>query len=115
MLFSLGVGYGVLLARFQDSGPWYLSSRSFADNIIIQSSFTDWKTLVFWGVAGVAWGGGMPWLDKLWYETFGDDDEAVEEVETDLTASEGNSLTTDWALVMRAIGAFVGIVFAIVS
>lgn len=115
VLFSLGMGYGVLLARFQDSSPWYLSSKSFADNIIIKSSSADWKTLFFWGVAGVVWGAGMPWLDKLWYEAFGDDDAVVDEVETDLTASEGSGITTDWALVLRAIGAFVGIVFAIVS
>lgn len=113
-LFLLGVGYGVLLARFQDSSPWYLSNKSFADNIIIQSSSTDWKTLVFWGVAGVVWGAGMPWLDKLWSDTFGEDEDIVAEME-DLTASEESEVTTDWALIMRAIGAFVGIVFAIVS
>jgi hypothetical protein len=57
----------------------------------------------------------MPWLDKLWYDTFGEDGEEIELAnETDLL-SGGEDLTTDWALVMRAIGAFVGIVFAIVS
>lgn len=110
-LFGLGVGYGVLLSRFQDSSPW-LSGNSFAENINLS---TDWKNLAFWGVAGVAWGAGMPWLDKLWYDTFGEDGEEIEMAnETDLL-SGGEDLTTDWALVMRAIGAFVGIVFAIVS
>lgn len=108
-LFGLGVGYGVLLSRFQDSSPW-LSGNSFAENINLS---TDWKNLAFWGVAGVAWGAGMPWLDKLWYDTFGEDGEEIEMAnETDLL-SGGEDLTTDWALVMRAIGAFVGIVFAI--
>ncbi|TPX08991.1 uncharacterized protein E0L32_009570 [Thyridium curvatum] len=102
----------------------------------------EWKYLLFWGVAGVVLGALLPWFDTVWDEMFGkgsrararaarareaavvgggdgaddedeeddDDDEEEEEEEED----KGTSPSTDWALVIRGIGAFAGIVFAIV-
>lgn len=70
--------------------------------------------LAFWGVAGVVLGALLPWFDRVWEETFGEDmDEAVAGTVDMVSPGEEANLGTDWALVMRAIGAFVGIVFAI--
>ncbi|KAF7551644.1 hypothetical protein G7Z17_g4881 [Cylindrodendrum hubeiense] len=107
LLFLLGVGYGVLVTttRFH-SGAGNLAS--FTDGIIRPAY--NWAHLAFWGVAGVALGALLPWFDRVWEASFGDDDVVVVEKDGD-TKELGSS--TDWALVIRAVGAFVGIVFAI--
>jgi hypothetical protein len=72
----------------------------------------NWGYLVFWGVAGVALGSLLPWVDTLWEENLnGQSDrtpskKAVEEKEAGAGA--------DWTPVVRSVGAFVGIAFAIV-
>jgi hypothetical protein len=74
--------------------------------------------LMFWGIAGVVLGALLPWFDRVWEDRFGEEEEDESAVmgASDVVsgADEANS-GTDWAVVMRAIGAFVGIVFAIVS
>jgi hypothetical protein len=104
LLFLLGVGYGALVSRFHRSPE---GDESMYDHAYF---------LAFWGVAGVVLGALLPWFDRVWEETFGgeDVDEAVAGTADIVSADETNP-RTDWALVMRAIGAFVGIVFAIVS
>lgn len=109
LLFALGVGYGIVLSRFQDSDHWL---SSLPDGIAMQPGY-NLLYLAFWGVAGVALGALLPWFDRVWAETIGEEEEDVKS-EKDAAPVEA-SLQTDWALVMRAIGAFVGIVFAIVS
>lgn len=104
LLFLLGLGYGALVTRLhneQDHLP------PMPDDSILKPG-NNWKYLAFWGVAGVGLGSLLPWFDTVWADTFGRElDESV----VDKEAGPG----TDWALVMRAIGAFVGIAFAIVS
>lgn len=110
LLFVLGVGYGVLVTtRFHISEDRLSLTESF-----IRPTY-NWTYLFFWGVTGVALGALLPWIDGVWEKSFGSDqDEAV--VEKDVVPTEDSfEPSTDWALVVRAIGAFVGIVFAIVS
>lgn len=112
-LFLLGVGYGVLVGRLRSSSDRFGGVVSGP-----REEGSDWKFLLFWGVTGVAMGGLLPWFDRVWEEKFGRRfepgrkewrDEDVERKEGDTNAQ------MDWALVVRGIGAFVGIVFAIVS
>ncbi|KAF4997937.1 hypothetical protein FDECE_11930 [Fusarium decemcellulare] len=108
LLFILGIGYGVLVTTRFHGGPNSLSSLR---GNIIRPAY-NWAHLAFWGFAGVALGALLPWFDRIWEESFGDgEDEAV--VEKDAVSREDDGSSTDWALVVRAIGAFVGIVFAI--
>lgn len=107
LLFALGVGYGVLLARLQDGPKW----MSLTEGIVLQAGW-NLPYLAFWGVSGVALGALLPWFDRVWEDTFGEDSSSAVETEQDAPLEEQSS-STDWALVMRAIGAFVGIVFAI--
>lgn len=107
LLFVLGIGYGMLVTRFHKEQ--YLASVT--GGIISQGY--NWKYLAFWGASGVILGALLPWCDRLWEDAFGGElDEAVEE---DGRPAKASGPTTDWALVVRAIGAFVGIMFAIVS
>lgn len=91
--------------------------------------------MLFWGVAGVALGGLLPWFDVVWEELVGDgngkDDKGGSgngNVEVnggrngklnghgDLQSNgTTGTLAADWNQVVRSIGAFVGIAFAIVS
>lgn len=102
LLFVLGVGYGVLVtSRFNDGSDSHASGTTY-----------NWLHLSFWGLAGVALGALFPWFDRVWEDSFGEkEDEAVFEN----TAAKDDDPSTDWAIAIRAIGAFVGIVFAIVS
>ncbi|PHH66051.1 hypothetical protein CDD81_576 [Ophiocordyceps australis] len=101
LLFVLGCGYGALVGTLHGDeqqeaqlGGYYIRPG------------LNWRYLTFWGAAGALLGSSLPWLDRVWERALGD--------EADLYASAKESdLGTDWTLVMRAVGAFVGIVFAI--
>lgn len=107
LLFVLGLGYGALVTRFQ-------AEQNLAGGIIDPEY--NMTYLAFWGVSGVFLGSLLPWVDTFWEDAFGsaENDEAEASGEEE---EEGRATATasDWTLVMRAIGAFVGIVFAIVS
>ncbi|KAI5459839.1 insulin-induced protein-domain-containing protein [Mariannaea sp. PMI_226] len=111
LLFCLGVGYGVLVTttRFRtQSGK--------------MSSFTEGGSrppyhsvhLFSWGLAGVILGVLLPWFDRVWEESVGETQENVPVAEgDDAGPTKDPGPSTDWALVIRAVGAFVGILFAI--
>ncbi|EHK17046.1 uncharacterized protein TRIVIDRAFT_117849, partial [Trichoderma virens Gv29-8] len=113
VLFVLGAGYGVLVTHLhREQGLLQLPD---AGNGMPQynGSYT-----AMWGfaLAGVGMGALQPWVDGEWDGVFGcDGDEAeVESVESLHDEDEEQSLLeTDWALVMRAIGVFVGVAFAV--
>ena len=70
--------------------------------------------IAFWGLGGALIGGVLPWLDGV-FEEATDSSAVVEEEVTEATSDESSSIAADWSPEMRAVGAFVGIVFAIVS
>lgn len=114
VLFALGVGYGLLLSRLQDGSRW----RSLTEGIAFHARW-NLPYLVFWGVAGVVLGALLPWFDRVWEDKFGGE-EGSSAIETEQDGSvpvdeqcSSPSASSDWTLIMRAIGAFVGIVFAL--
>ncbi|KAF4491332.1 Insulin-induced gene 2 protein [Colletotrichum fructicola Nara gc5] len=106
LLFIIGMGYGVMVTRLQNEHRF----SSFQVESIIKPSY-NWQYLSLWGLSGVVLGGLLPWFDGVWEETFGKEEEIAEERES--PSPEDASPVKDWALVVRSIGAFVGIVFAI--
>ena len=121
LLFSFGVAYGVIVSHLHDHqqlAPVQLEG-------IEQSS---WVYLMAWGGVGVLLGGLLPWIDVLWEEVSGRDKEAFasksqdarpagdDEDQDPRPASRSESdLGADWNPVVRSVGAFIGIAFAIVS
>lgn len=107
VLFLLGMGYGALLSRLSSEQQRW---KSFSVEDIIRSGY-DGKFLAAWGVCGVLLGSLLPWIDEKWENVVerGDGDEFEDAIQDDDTSG------TDWALVVRGIGAFAGIIFAIVS
>ena len=121
LLFSFGVAYGVIVSHLHDHqqvAPVQLEG-------IEQSS---WVYLMAWGGVGVLLGGLLPWIDVLWEEVSGRDKEAFvsksqdsrpadvgEDQDPRPASRSGSDLGADWNPVVRSVGAFIGIAFAIVS
>lgn len=113
LLFFLGMGYGALLSRLSTADQKWAAAFP-VEGIIKPGSATDSRYLAAWGVCGVVLGSLLPWFDGKWEQIFKPkDDDADDECEEVIQDDE--EAGTDWALVVRGIGAFVGIVFAIVS
>ncbi|PHH80233.1 hypothetical protein CDD80_2434 [Ophiocordyceps camponoti-rufipedis] len=100
LLFLLGSGYGVLVTRLHGDDRY----RGHVSDGIVKPGLSC-NYLACWGALGVALGSLLPWFDKVWDDSLG--------AETEESSGQGLGPGTDWALVMRAIGAFAGIVFAI--
>lgn len=123
LLFIIGVAYGVIVSHLHDN-------QQLAPVQIESMKHGSWMYLMGWGGVGVLLGRVLPWVDVLWEETLGNDKEAFatdneaeeprplssssEEVERPASRT-GSGLEADWNPVVRSIGAFIGIAFAIVS
>jgi hypothetical protein len=111
LLFVTGMGYGILVTHLhQEQGLAHFQVEGF-----IRPNYS-WSYLVFWGLAGVGFGGLLPWVDTKWEERASSRESekrhsAVEDEEED---SASTKAATDWNPAVRSIGAFVGIAFAIV-
>lgn len=124
LLFIFGVAYGVIISHLHDSrqvAPIQVSLRGVEHK--------SWGYLVGWGGVGVLIGGLLPWVDILWEEVLGNSKDvfaisalperpvsptAVEDGDERPSSRSGSGLGADWNPVVRGIGAFVGIAFAIV-
>lgn len=109
LLFALGIGYGSLVRHLHNErqlAPFQVGG-------LIKPSH-DWTYLAFWGVAGVALGSLLPWVDGF----FGANEDMLGE-KAPRGSKDQKSLSmglfADWTPVIRSVGAFVGIAFAIVS
>jgi hypothetical protein len=111
-LFLLGLGYGLLVGRLRSSSDRF---GGVVSPPRVEGS--DWKFLLFWGITGVAMGGLLPWFDRVWEEKFGRRFESSSRKawqDVDAERKEAENTAQSYVLVGRGIGAFVGIVFAIV-
>lgn len=106
LLFAFGVAYGIIITHLHDD-------QRLAPVQVEGISRNDWRYYIFWGIAGVGLGSLLPWIDFHWNEN---PDSAIESDELDEKRPQvGSALAADWNPVVRSVGAFVGIAFAIVS
>ncbi|KAF3481632.1 INSIG domain-containing protein [Arthroderma uncinatum] len=103
LLFVFGVIYGVIIMHLHDSPqmarllPLHIPVRVEAINF----GLVWWHYLVFWGMAGVALGNLLPWFDVMWEDVMG------------VKPVKGGNSGAGWNPMVRSIGAFVGVAFAI--
>ena len=102
MLFAFGVVYGVITVHLHEN-HWITPVK--LENI---HQYDSWHYLGLWGLAGVALGNVLPWLD-IFFE-----DEVLGSSKKKRRRSSGDEEKTPWAAVVRSVGAFVGIAFAMV-
>lgn len=124
LLFLLGVAYGVIVIHLHDD------RRLAPVKVEGIERYSRWY-LMTWGVAGVLLGSLLPWVDTLWEETMGNYKGSkaaeVEAKERSRRASSGskederptsrvgNDVGAGLTQVIRGMGAFFGVAFAIVS
>lgn len=106
--------YGLLVRHLHDEQQL----APFAVEGIIKPR-NDWTYFVFWAVAGVAWGTLLPLVDTFYADADGNSLSA--ERSERRGSAEGEKTTrplglfgADWTPVVRSVGVFVGIAFAIV-
>ena len=123
LLFCFGVAYGVIISHLHDT-------QQVAPVQLEGVQHSSWIYLIGWGGVGVILGGLLPWVDMLWEELLGDEKDVfvsnskptgLRRLSTtggdgdERPASRaGSGSGADWNPVVRSIGAFVGIAFAIV-
>lgn len=103
-LFLFGVVYGVTVSHLHDS-------RELAAVRVEGVDRGSWTYLASWGIAGIALGCSLPFVELAWERQTGNTRHGVRETEKE----HESSLTEQWNDIVRSVGAFVGIAFAIVS
>ncbi|KAH6604307.1 insig domain-containing [Trichoderma cornu-damae] len=106
-LFFLGAGYGVLVTHLRREQR--LLQLPDAGRILPQYE-GSYLALCGFGLAGVALGALQPWFDGWWDGLSGP---GREDVRAEAPQRQPAAPETDWALVMRAVGVFVGVAFAV--
>ena len=125
LLFLFGMAYGAVITQLRDS----------EDLVPVQVELKgmkphSWGYLIVWGGIGVLLGALLPWVDFLWEEIIGNSihvfptkgplerpvspNAVVNNKEIMQVTGFGSGLGADWNPVVRSIGAFIGIAFAIV-
>lgn len=107
VLFVFGVAYGALVAHLQDD-------RHIAPVEVRGFNRAGWGYLMFWGLAGVGIGNLLPWVDSTWDGVNSTPLPEVDERE-DRGPRKRGLAGVEWSDVVRGVGAFVGVAFAIVS
>ena len=123
LLFAFGVAYGIVVTHLHDD-------HRLAPVKIGGIDRHSWHYLIFWGIAGVALGTLLPWVDAFWGDVMGKivgkgkqntsnvqeakSDEIRDSEEEKRRLKPRSGIDADWNPVVRSIGAFIGIAFAIV-
>ena len=117
----MGICYGIMISHLHDKDQ-------IAPVKVEGIPHHSWGYLACWSVVAVALGQLMPWVDRLW-EGDDDNEEAIQDDKfrngninhkrsssSSVRQRESRGLwAPEWLDVVRCIGAFVGIAFAIVS
>ncbi|KAM3415049.1 hypothetical protein BST61_g10184 [Cercospora zeina] len=98
-LFGVGILYGLLISHLHD--------KQHIPPVKVNVDREKWTYLALWGLIGVALGEALPYVDSLWES----DDDALEDGQED--SRQRQRPRQDWMDIVRSIGAFVGIAFAI--
>ncbi|WEW61317.1 hypothetical protein PRK78_006807 [Emydomyces testavorans] len=107
LLFLFGMAYGAVITHLH--GHPKMAGRVPVKMEQIDLDRESLGYLALWGVAGVVLGSLQPWFDLFWGDNL-----MVWESQNGERGSKGSGFL-EWSPMVRSIGAFVGIAFAIVS
>ena len=114
-LFVIGLAYGTLITHLHDN-------QKLAPVKFEAFDRHSWRYVILWGFAAVAIGNLQPWVDLAWLELTTTTERPRSPVRRRGSSSSAGgddgarpNLGANWTSVVRSIGAFVGIAFAIVS
>ena len=121
LLFVFGMAYGTIITHLHDD-------QELAPVKVEGLNRHSWLYLVVWGLLGMAMGSLLPWFDSTWNNHVETKPAARTQDRRRRASSSGadanederssgrfnNGLGADWNPVVRSVGAFVGIAFAIV-
>lgn len=116
LLFVIGAAYGTLITRLHDN-------QKLAPAKVEALNRRSRSYMTFWGLAGIIIGSLQPLVDSMWSETAESYESRARPVRRRGSSSspdgedsdERPGFSSDWTPVVRGIGAFVGIAFAIVG
>ncbi|KAG8525480.1 uncharacterized protein KY384_009124 [Bacidia gigantensis] len=115
LLFFFGVAYGVLISHLHDT-------QQVAPVQVPGIPRRSWWYLIGWGSVAVVLGGLTPWVDVYWEDVLGIEKDVFPskdlqkepgDEKDERPGSSRSGLGADWNPLVRSIGAFVGIAFAI--
>ncbi|KAI6373282.1 hypothetical protein MCOR25_003488 [Pyricularia grisea] len=115
LLFVLGACYGMVVYRLRDehmSTSLQQHQQRHATSFFPAKGSYDKMYIAFWGASGVLLGSLLPWFDQFCDRTLGPKTNSGRSTSAE-EVKEGSTPDTDWALVIRGVGCFAGIVFAI--
>ena len=114
LLLGIGMGYGAFVKQLHTNQKLAPVNMETLDRL-------SWKFLLFWGLSAVALGTLQPWLDSRWSESVASMQESQRRSKKGRAGSSSGDSNysrvedvADWTPVVRSVGAFVGIAFAIV-
>ncbi|CCU76534.1 INSIG domain-containing protein [Blumeria hordei DH14] len=111
-LFGIGVGYGLIIQHIHNE----THSKPLQAGCLIQSG-TNWKYLTFWGISSLGLGSLLPLVDRVFFENGSAPLKTIhgqDFKQNEYTKNETKSvLDQGWTPIVRSIGTFFGIAFAI--
>lgn len=105
LLFAFGVVYGIITIHLHEN-HWITPVK-----LDFTHFYGSWQYLGFWGLTGVAIGNVLPLLDSCLDGAVG----RTAQEKQQSNGQESSELALSWPAVVRSVGAFVGIAFAMVS
>ncbi|KAL4921297.1 insulin-induced protein-domain-containing protein [Aspergillus aurantiobrunneus] len=102
LLFAFGVVYGIITIHLHEN-HWITPVKLEYTHL-----YGSWEYLGLWGITGVAIGNALPWFDSYLDGAIGRSTEGKQSN----SDPESAELALSWPAVVRSVGAFVGIAFA---